>query len=88
MSGHFLKKGSGCFYKLNNLMDIKILRSKINLMEAQVRQFCDSGLFNTEEIDKLTMPLLKVLDHDRAILIELQNAQDPKNIDVVNPHIL
>lgn len=69
-------------------MDIKKIKSKINLLEAQVKQFKESGLFEANTIEKLTAPLNSELLVLHSQYNELLASQKPEDMDVTAPEIV
>lgn len=51
---------------------IKLLRSKINLLNANIAQYHDCGMFSTEEIVKLNAPILLQVQECQEKIIELK----------------
>lgn len=64
-------------------MDIKELKSKINLLEAQIKQIQESGFFNEQEIERLTAPMTTKLGQMRERYNAIIEAGDPNDFDVV-----
>lgn len=69
-------------------MDIKTLQSKINLLNAQIKQFNESELFSAEEKVSLTRPALIQLQQLEPKLADLKAAQHAEDMDVQEPEIL
>ena len=67
-------------------MNIKSIQSKINLLNAQRRQFEDSGLFSPDEIVRLVTPIESELEILGPQLAELQSEMPgPGDLDIVGP---
>ena len=67
-------------------MDIKLTRSKINLLEAKIAQFNDCGYFNDQEIARLTKPLKEELG---VLHQQVQNyTPNPEDIIVNDPEFI
>ena len=64
-------------------MDRKLLQSKINLLEAQLKQYNESGLFTDKEIAAFSLPSKTAL----AELYQELNG-DAGNVDVNQSEIL
>jgi hypothetical protein len=67
-------------FKNNQIMNKEMIKSKINVVEARIRQIQESDLFTDEQREKLIHVNNKELQD-----LETQLAKD---IEVVNPEIL
>lgn len=66
-------------------MDIKLLKSQINLIEAQIKQLAECGLFSDDEINRLSRPLKIELARLHPKLEELLADINPDDLEV-NDH--
>lgn len=53
-------------------MSVKIIKSKINLLNANIAQFHDSGLFSPEEVAILIAPRIVQVQDLQEQILELQ----------------
>lgn len=53
-------------------LEIRLKRSKINLLNGHIAQFNDSGLFNAQEIAQNTAPLVVQVQELQQEIKELQ----------------
>ncbi len=61
-------------------LEIRLKRSKINLLNAHIAQYNDSGLFSPEEISQHTAPIVLQVQELQEEINELQ-ARDCEVVD-------
>lgn len=68
-------------------MDIKLLTSKINMLEAQIKQFETSPLFSKTEAESITKPYREMLLDYKKQKADLIN-KPLSEIEVINPEVI
>lgn len=69
-------------------MDFKQIQSKINLLNAQLRQLRDSGIFSEAEVERLSFPINLELKSLNFQLEQLLPADGANEIIVASPEIV